>query len=185
MPKLLAITGLAGSGKDTIADYLWEEYGYLKIAFADPLKAAAAAMFGLDVEAFYDRELKERPVEPWGTTPRRLLQLLGTEATKPVFGPDIWIKRFGISYDMVRETDDVVIPDCRFNLEAEAIRAMGGVVVHLVRPGAGAPGEAAQHVSEAGVDILPQDYVLSNDGTLEDLYGKVETLLLMLEAGDE
>ena len=37
--RVVGITGLAGSGKTTIARYLMEQYDYTRIRFADPLKA--------------------------------------------------------------------------------------------------------------------------------------------------
>jgi hypothetical protein len=64
-----------------------------------------------------------------------MLQLLGTEATKPVFGDDIWLKRWFLSYSAVRDTDHVVVPDVRFDVEADAIRRLGGTIIHIVRPG--------------------------------------------------
>jgi len=119
MPKLIGIAGKAGSGKDAIADHLWEHHSFLKMAFADPLKLAAAAMFGLDLSHFFDREEKEAKIKYWGLSPRQMAQLLGTEATKPVFGDDFWVRRWYLSFLLMKDTDHVVVPDVRFELEAE------------------------------------------------------------------
>lgn len=177
MKKLYGITGLAGSGKDTVADYLGLDHAFTKIAFADPLKAAAASMFGLDHRHFHDRRLKEVPHPYWGLSPRRLLQLLGNDAAKPHFGNDIWVKRWKLSYDAVRDTDNVVVPDVRFELEAEHIRAAGGVIIHITRPNAGLDGEHGQHASEAGIKFRDGDYLLYNDGDLVDLYDEVDLMV--------
>lgn len=37
--KLIVLTGLARSGKDTVADYLQEQHGFKKLVFSDFLKA--------------------------------------------------------------------------------------------------------------------------------------------------
>lgn len=175
--KLIGISGKAGSGKDTIADYLFERHGFLKISFADPLKAAASKIFGVNLAIFYDRDKKESPLEYWNMTPRRMLQLLGNEAVKPHFGDDLWIKRWFLSYQQVKDTDCVVVPDCRFDRECVAIRYLGGTMIHLERPGAGLDGEAGTHSSEVGPTQMAQDFLLVNDGTVKDLYAAVEVVL--------
>ena len=75
----------------------------------------------------------------------------------------------------------VVITDCRFINEAEAIRAAGGVVWRIVRPGAGAQGGISGHASEAEMvspEFLAQiDATLQNDSTLDALRGAVVSLL--------
>ena len=174
--KLIGLAGKAGAGKDTVADYLWEKEGAIKIAFADALRAAGTSIFDLDPRNFLDRDLKEAEVEYWGMTPRRMLQLLGTEATKPVFGDDIWLKRWFLSYSAVRDTDHVVVPDVRFDVEAGAIRNLGGTIIHIIRPGAGLPGAAGEHASEAGIELQDGDLYLLNDGTTYDLGNKVDEL---------
>lgn len=44
--KIVGVTGKAGSGKDTAAAHLVEQYGFQQIAFADPLKRYAHKVFG-------------------------------------------------------------------------------------------------------------------------------------------
>ena len=103
--KLVGLSGLAGSGKDTAADYLWERYAFAKLAFADPLRAAASDMFGVQLEVFHDRTKKDKVIDYWGMTPRQMLQLLGNDAVKPVFGHDIWARRWLLSYNFLKDTD--------------------------------------------------------------------------------
>lgn len=174
--KLIGISGKAGSGKDTVADYLFEKYGFLKIAFADPLKSAASDIFGVNLGMFYDRDAKEEIISFWGKSPRQMAQDLGQQL-KPVFGEDLWLKRWFLSYQQMRDTDHVVVPDARFDLECAAIRQLGGTIIHLVRPGAGLQGELALHPSEAGVTRIDGDWTIVNDGTKEQLYRNVELVL--------
>lgn len=183
MTMLIGIAGKAGAGKDTVADHLFWQHGFVKMAFADNLRCAANAIFGIPMGAMRDRETKEAVDPYWGMSPRRILQLLGNDALKPVFGEDLWVKRWRMGYDLVKDTDDVVVSDVRFDLEAKAIRELGGHIVHLERPGAGLIGEAGAHASEAGVVAVAGDIFLHNDGNIAQLYDKIDALVRNLDAG--
>lgn len=178
MRKIIGIAGKARSGKDTIANYLWREYGFTRLAFADPVKLAAQQIFGLSQEQTWGDELKEVEIPFWGMSPRRMFQMLGTEAGRNVFGHDLWIKRLAYSMSILPD-DDIVVPDVRFNDEADFIRSQGGMVVHLDRPDAQAI-EHASHASEAGVNREVHDWVLYNKGTLGELYSGVDQLMTHL-----
>lgn len=179
MPKLICITGKAGSGKDTMADRLWENHGFMKIALADPLRLAASSMFGINANYFFDREKKEEIMDYWGMSPRTMLQKLGTEAAKGTFGEDVWLKRWYLSFSALKETDHVVVPDVRFEMEAYFFRRIGAVIVHLDRPGAGLSGESGKHASEQGIEQAAGDVSVTNNGTLDDLYAAVDKLVGM------
>jgi hypothetical protein len=174
MKKLIGIAGKARSGKDTVAKYLWERHAFTRIAFADPLKLAAQQMFGLTDEAAFGDEFKETVMPYWDKSPRQIFQLLGTECVKPFFGDDIWIKRLKLTYSVMSETDDVIIPDVRFNPEAEWIRSIGGRIIHLHR---GAAPVVNHHVSEAGIQLVEGDIWLDNNGTLDDLASMIDTIV--------
>lgn len=58
---IIGISGLAGSGKNQAATYFREEYGFIEVALADPLKRIAR-----DVYAFTDEQL-------WGSSEFRNL----------------------------------------------------------------------------------------------------------------
>jgi len=65
MPKpftLIALCGLAGSGKDTAADLLVTHCGFIKLAFADSLYDEVAEAFGIDASQLRRRETKEHPL---------------------------------------------------------------------------------------------------------------------------
>ena len=174
--KLIGITGKARSGKDAVAKFAWAQYGFTRIAFADPVKMAAQAKFGLTAEQAWDDELKEVVIPHWNMTPRQMFQMEGTEAGRNVFGGDLWIKRFMLSYNLLKHTDDIIVPDVRFDNEAEALRSLGGIIIEVRRGQAGLSGSAGAHVSESGLS-LPADYVIENEGTLEELYEKFEAIV--------
>ncbi len=60
-PPIIALTGPGSSGKDTVADYLSDKYGYTKPAFADALRIEVCQAFGVHLDKLLDRESKEVP----------------------------------------------------------------------------------------------------------------------------
>lgn len=57
----IGLHGLPGSGKDTIADYLVANYGFVRIAFADLLKREIMQAFFVN-DSVFSRENKEKPI---------------------------------------------------------------------------------------------------------------------------
>lgn len=174
---LIGLAGPAGSGKDTIGEFLWKNHGFLTMAFADRLKDVASTMFGWERLALAEREFKETVDPVWGITPREALQRLGTEAVQGAFGKDFWVRAWRQLYDQVRHGDDVVVTDVRFEHEAEVIRALGGLIIHVRRAAAPGHNGVPGHISEAGIKEASDDWILPNNGTLLDLEREVETLV--------
>ena len=181
LPPIIGLGYKAGAGKDTVASILAERDTYT-MSFADPLKQAARVVFELTDEQLYGRH-KESLDKFWNTTPRSILQRLGTEAMRQTFGPDIWIRVMRRKIDKVRETykdveSTIVIPDVRFTNEAEAIHAWGGVVWRIDRNSAGAKNGEPLHKSEHELDNWQGwDAVIDNNGTLTDLRTTIVNLL--------
>lgn len=192
--KLIGIHGHAGTGKDTVADYIREKYDNTwKLPFAGPLKEACAAMFGVMIDEFYDHKVKELTHPAWGISPRQMAQFFGTEMVRetigkllPNVGQNFWIAHMekllcgelnGATYD---SDDVVIIPDVRFQNEADWIWRNGGIIIHLTRPGADGKVGISSHASEAGIAFssCPEcSYRIENNRTLEELYESVETIL--------
>jgi hypothetical protein len=169
---LIAFTGLAGAGKSTAAAHLTQHRGFTRVRFAGPLKAMMAAL-GLS-EREVDGDLKETPCELLcGRTPRQAMQWLGTEFGRNLIGPDIWIRAWQAA---LPATGNVVVDDCRFPNERDAVRAAGGILVRIERPGAGAG--AAGHSSEA--HALPATCTLHNTLSQRNLREQVDVLLRYL-----
>lgn len=165
---IVAFTGLARSGKDTAAAHLAVAHGFVRFAFADALKKAAAEAFGVPLLNFYYENLKDEVDPYWGISPRTMLQKMGTEAMRGTFGDDFWIKRMQL--DMLNAGRSVVISDLRTDAEAAAIRKMGGTIILVERDGAGLEGENGKHSSEAGVSEEYIDYFAPNNGPKSELY---------------
>ena len=58
--EIILITGLAGSGKTTVAKYLQEVQGYFHLKFATPIKEMMVVL-GLSPDELELQELKETP----------------------------------------------------------------------------------------------------------------------------
>lgn len=107
--------------------------------------------------------------------PRVFLQRLGTEWGRQRIHPEIWVEAWrhavaaATREQIVLGCDLVVADDCRFENEAAAIRAMGGKVVRIERPGAGSA-SGASHASETGVE---PDITIQNDGPPEVLRARI------------
>lgn len=176
MPKrmLIGLTGLAGSGKSTIASNLVLEHGFRRHRFAGPLKDMLRAL-GL-TDAQIDGEHKEVACEELGwNTPRYAMQTLGTEWGRAHMGPNFWVNlaKARIKDDLLRAS--VVVDDVRFQNEVEAIRAMGGRVLRVVRPGTAGAGS---HVSES--QDFDVDGTIGNSGSLDELRAEIWAVIGLL-----
>jgi hypothetical protein len=174
------------NGKDTVADHLIARYGYRRYGFADPIKMSARELFDLSDEQLYG-DLKEVVDERWGVTPRQILQVLGTELSQfdlprhlPAMaekigdnGRAIWVYRFKIEAAKFVGAN-IVLSDVRFHHEVKAIQEMGGQIWKIVRPGFE---NDSDHPSEREIQTAKYDRLIMNDGSIEDLYEKVDLTL--------
>ncbi len=178
--KLIGLSGFARSGKDTVGDYFTKNFRFVRYGFADPLKKSCAEMFGIPLDHFYNPEFKEVVNEFWDISPREMAQKMGTECGRQVFRDDIWIKRAELEYIQFRDNFNaggMVITDVRFANEAQWINDMGGTMIHIERPGFEGAVGLAGHASEAGYPNELKHHIIVNDGTIEDLYKKVNHAL--------
>lgn len=165
---LIGLLGKKGSGKDTFAGFL----GFQRLAFADPLKNLAydfnpvMDFDEIDGGKIYLREYvdflgwdgaKQLP------TVRQLLQRLG-EAMRQHAGDDVWVRALATAHR--RLSGPVVVTDVRRRNEAEWIKAQGGLLVRIERPGlAGTDTD----VSETELDAYVTPLVIINDGDVRQL----------------
>lgn len=174
---LIALGFRARAGKNTVADYLEDAYGFKQTAFADALKEGCRHMFGLTDAQLYGN-MKEVQDEYWGVTPRYILQKVGTECMRVGYDENIWVKTVGkkLASDPAARW---VISDCRFPNEATAVKKWGGLMVRVDRSQAGASGGIAQHPSEIAMESYNEwNHVVDNQGrSLNQLYFKVDELM--------
>lgn len=168
---IIGICGFQGSGKDTIADYLQNIYGFKRDSFAATLKDAVAAVFGWDRELLEGRTKESRAwreqVDPWWAkrlgmpdlTPRLVLQKWGTEVARKSWHDDTWIA--SLENKLSRTQDDIVITDVRFPNEIRAVKDAGGIVIRVVR---GPEPDWYSTALGANAGILPDQELLKQLG---------------------
>lgn len=175
---IIAFTGLAGAGKSTAAFHLVAHRGFERVRFAGPLKAMMAAL-GLTHEQIEGRE-KETPCDLLGgKTPRYAMQTIGTEWGRDLIANDLWVRAWKAAVAAIPAGVPVVVDDCRFPNEAEAVQAAGGILVRVDRPGAGT---ASIHASEQ--HALPAARTLANTLDEKNLREQVDVLLRDLSWAD-
>jgi hypothetical protein len=207
---ILGVTGLIGSGKDTVADYLCTFHGFKRVSFAASLKDAVSAVFGWDRELLegstkFSREWREQKDAWWSErlnmeiTPRWVLQYWGTEVLRNNFHKDIWVA--SVENKLRQSKDNIVITDCRFVNEVNAIKNAGGTTMRVVRGkqpewydaavsyNKGEVGNMSWSISKAKLDKLrvhaseyssvglDYDHYVDNNGTIDELHTSIKSII--------
>ena len=180
---IIGFTGSKGVGKTTVAQMIHDRLGagqrvksIKNMSFANRLKETTCALFGISM--YYLNDHKDDPsVKNYKLNYRQTLQQLGTDFVRDKISETFWLD---IVIDEITEDvnvdclfpDDHTVDDIRFNNEADALRKLNAIIIHIQRPGYTSDG----HSSEHGVTVKKGDYVIINSGTKEDLYNKVMSL---------
>lgn len=182
LPSLIGIHGLLNSGKDTVADYLQQLHpgAWNRYAFAKPIKEACNALFGFTPERFESRVLKEQVDSYWGFSPRRAMQLLGTEYGRNMLRDDVWIRRAEQEHILnLGKSKGTIITDVRFENEAAWVRSTpNSILIYLKTPNL-VIDEKYNHASEKGIVQLESDYEVYNDKSLglEPLHKQLDEVI--------
>lgn len=200
---IIAISGKAQSGKDTVCRMIQYCIAHCKFPglptykfgvkdckeesnsslermsrfftfrFAEFLKDSAAAILDCGRERFEDINFKNSEIS-WiledgkPITVRRFMQRFGT-ALRREFSEYFWAD----SILRYRSLGNMIIPDLRYKTELEAIKNKDSenIIIRVNRPGV----QLMDHSSETELDDYKDwDYVIENDGTLNDLLYKVK-----------
>lgn len=134
-------------------------------------------------------------------TPRKLLQLLGTECGRQIIHPNIWVNSTMVDYKLYRNTSiklikyptteneawlemyptnhiypNWIISDVRFPNEVKAIKKKNGILIRVERESINTED---QHESETALDNYNDwDYIIQNNGTIEELTFKINEILI-------
>lgn len=183
-PLVIGLSGYARAGKDTVARILVDA-GFHQASFAAALKEA---LYRLNPSVMWPgiaRSAEVRQVVDligWEKAKdnvpdiRGLLQRMGTEVGRDLFGPDFWVE---LAFQRLPGGVPVVFSDVRFVNEADAVRAAGGQVWRIERPGCG---PVNGHASESALDGYDFDWLVLNSGSLDDL--RTQVLMAVPGAGD-
>ncbi len=148
-PLIIALGGLKRSGKDTFAGILRRRCARSRpnltphrIAFAEPLRRAATAVYDVPIAEFSDDQIKDVIHPAWGITRRQMLINVG-EAMRGV-DADHWTKLLVRSVDSFETAAASYTPtqrplhivtDLRRPNEAKALLDLGATLVLVVRNG--------------------------------------------------
>ena len=159
----IALSGKMRSGKDTIGDYLVDNHNFNKYSFAKSLKKIGNHVFGFTKES---------------ENGRMLLQELGKFGR--LVDENFWVER---TLDEIQDTlsDNIVITDMRFENEAEHLKREGFILIRINAPHEDCVARGASctfDISEIDLDNYDDfDYIINNDGSLEELYKKIDKVI--------
>lgn len=198
---LIGISGLAGSGKDTVCNIMIQilkskhNITFERKAYADVLKERLIIDFGLTYSQLYGDKKEEpdfrypKPKKEFSTlfdksyengslqkteywTPRELMQFVGTDCYKAV-DRLFWIKAL---YKFYSFGTNWIVTDCRFEEEVDAVLERGGIHIAVRRDNN--PYVTTKHISENNkIGLYKVDFEINNGGSLSDLQDQIEVLL--------
>lgn len=176
MPFVIAICGKKRSGKDTIANYISDKYGYNNVKFADPLKNMLKAGFNFTDEQLESK--KEEIDDYWRITPRQAMQFIGTEIMQyelQKLVPNL-DRHFFVASLFKRYPDEhLVISDLRFVHEEQAIKQIkNNLIIKVIRD---SNLDTDNHISENELDQIDCDCTIRNNKDLDELYKKVDNII--------
>ena len=167
----IAFGGKMGSGKDTAVDYLISKYNNKKqsshkLSFACPIYNI---LYHAQSICGFKREKD-----------RKFLQWIGTEWAKSR-DSNVWINILLKNANSYPSSDNKLLSDLRFPDEFKALKNNGWKCIHIIRPMDTQVGttDMDTHISETSLEDIPKDewdYIVINDGTLEDLYKKLNEI---------
>lgn len=172
-PKLFLIAGKARQGKDTVAKMILDYY-----------TSQGKDCINLQI-SHYIKEYVMR-ISDWDgqdeTKPRALLQQLGTDLVRHEIDNELFIRRTLEDIRVFSYFKDVItLSDIRFDLEAQRLNEAfpDAYFIKVERPcEQNDLGIYAMHATEQGLhDQSYYDQIILNDGSLEELRAKVETML--------
>lgn len=195
MPKLIAISGWKGAGKDTIGVHLMNEYGYRPISFAYELKNMVASLYGVERSWMDDRTKKDMPLMNMPAIPtdafsRTIHEMLRDELSSGYWTPralcilegsikrsvhaNYWVKKV-IDY-MLNDSHNYVITDMRYSNEADVLKLFipSTLTLRVERLNHSI---TTQDPSERDLDNYTFDRIVHNNTTIPDLFRSIDLIM--------
>jgi hypothetical protein len=174
--RIIGITGLKRSGKDTISDYINTNYKYNKVSFVKPLKDICKTLFDLTSEQLNGDE-KEIIDKRYGCTPRKIMQFIGTDLFRNNMkiikdSDNIWVNV--LKRKLLKNKNKFVISDVRFQNEIDMIQSIGGIIIRVDRKDL--IYKKDNHESENINSLKKINFTINNNLSLEHLYRKIDII---------
>lgn len=165
----IGLIGNAGSGKDTVADYLVSQHGYKKVELKSALHETLMVASTLYANAVYVVGYEAAKRETSWVRP--LLVKTG-QRMKELFGEDIFTR---YALEQSKGLDNVVVSDVRFEVEVRQLADAGFVFVEVARREADT--HDAAEAMQAWRKLNNGIFTVHNDGTLDELYRAWDMIL--------
>lgn len=179
MPKIIALTGAKGCGKDTTASILRDAYSISgerlvrPIAFADPIKHEVMRIFNLATINEYDA-FKRSITQSNGVTidGRHVVREIGMLMRRYDVNQFVeYVDQQIDNQDKNPERDTIwVITDLRFDNELIHLQNLGAKIVKIDRP---LGNVIDTHITERGFDNSVCDIIIENKATLGEYTSEV------------
>lgn len=168
MPRILiGLIGAPNSGRKIVGQHLVDSYGFARVRFGDAIDRMLRVL-GADDEHLSGTGMHQPIYELGGRSFQYAKQALGYHFGRRMMSENLWVHPWRRAIEKV--AGNIVVDDIRFNNEAEAVRAAGGVIVRVERPTK--PGVINQTM-RVMMQIRP-DAVLFNSGTTDELIRMVD-----------
>ncbi len=183
---IIGLSGKAQSGKTTAGDYLVEKYGFIKINFKDDLVDEMKIVLNDTLSEIVKAmdAINWNGVNPWSIDKlfkdkpplmRALMQNYGTDVRRKD-DENYWIGKWSTKvFDAQHKDLNVVVDDCRFLNEADAIRLMTGKLIRVERTDIT---DTGNHQSETEMDRIEVDMTFRcNKGEQDKLYRMLDLFI--------
>ncbi|WP_353856741.1 AAA family ATPase [Bacillus sp. Bos-x628] len=176
----IAVAGKMRSGKDTLAKYFIENANTIQLAFGDEIKEIVSICF---------------PNEVAKGKPRKLYQQVG-QFFREIY-PNVWVDILEDKLDSISfyGHQDFIVTDVRQANEYRLLKSRGFTFIkveaddevrrkRIAKAGDVVSEEDFHHETETAVDSLPFDYLIENNGTLEDFMAAIKSVHEEMERVD-
>lgn len=191
---IIAISGKKGSGKSTIGE-IFRDDGFILDSFANSVKDICTILFGYDrnkLEGITEEDRKWRETTDIkyselmnnNFTPREAMILVGTYFGRNMIHPNIWIETLFNRYDN-NSNKNLLITDLRFPNEYEEIKKRGGIIIRVNRfnnDNNDNNHNNLHYETECLLDNYNFDYVIDNNGTIDELKDKINKILIIINS---
>lgn len=190
---IIALCGAQGAGKDTVGDILVNKFGFHRLSFGSALKDMISVLFSwprhlLEGNTEESRIWREQVNEYWAIktkildfSPRKALQLIGTDCLRNHFCQDIWVHIVESKINHLLSSSPstkIVITDCRFVNEFEMVQKFNNSLIVKIERRSSEGVNKQDHVSEIDWQSFPFSHIIQNDNTIEVLEKEINKIFI-------